>query len=556
MSSIDRRAAARRRAWGRGPIILRFEPLEGRQLLATVGPQPDLIATSFSTVHAADWGDLIHAAGTIANQGTATTVAPVSVSIYASSAPILGTPGATGMLLGTATVPAGIAPGASVDFDQIVGLPPSTSLGVSSTQTIYVALSVDPTNAVPEASTANKVGRGLGVDISVLTITPHQPAKLVGSSLSITPVAGSTPGAISWGDTFIVTEQIKNTGQGDAPPTRARIVLTPSGATPGGYSDVTIGNIQVPAIPAFQTTNVVQAVTLPAVEPVTLGGASQFTISVVQDADFLTQPIYPAVATQGAGLDQGPIGISPGPASTTPQGLLPNLAPASVVVSGNSLSWGQQVQVGTVIQNVGLADSGPFRVRFVATGVAGDVSHGIFLGDATVSGLAANSSINVLASVQFPSKLPYGSTVANPVYLRIYAIADPEDVVNETTRSNNLASSAPVLLSVLTADGSKPANVPTYPQNIYAVPVLAANAAKNAGKNAGKPAVHKPALAKPAPGKLGAPKPATTKPAPKKKLDFLASVSQGFTKGVEHQLRVFPDNFNKLVKRIGASGSS
>ena len=40
MSSYDRRAAARRRAWGRGPIILRFEPLEGRQLLSAVGPRP------------------------------------------------------------------------------------------------------------------------------------------------------------------------------------------------------------------------------------------------------------------------------------------------------------------------------------------------------------------------------------------------------------------------------------------------------------------------------------------------------------------------------------
>ena len=80
MSSNERRAAARRRAWGRGPIILRFEPLEGRQLLATsvVGPSPDLLATSFNTVHTADWGDLIHATGTIANQGTATTIAPVS----------------------------------------------------------------------------------------------------------------------------------------------------------------------------------------------------------------------------------------------------------------------------------------------------------------------------------------------------------------------------------------------------------------------------------------------------------------------------------------------
>jgi CARDB len=541
MSSNERRAAARRRAWGRGPIILRFEPLEGRQLLATsvVGPTPDLLATSFSTIHSAYWGDLIHATGTIANQGTATTVAPVSVQIYGSTSPILGSPGSSGMLLGTAIIPAGLTPGSSYNFDQIVGLPPSTLTGASPSQTLYVALSVDPFNAVPEGSTIDKVGRGLGIDTSVLTITPHQPANLVGSSIAVTPLVESTPGDISWGDTFSVTEQIKNTGQGDAPPTRARIVLTPVGATPGAYSDVTIGNIQVPAIPAFQTTNVVQTITLPAIEPSTLGNATQFTISVVQDADFLTQPVYPAVATQGVGLDQGPIGISPGPLAATPPGPLPDLAPASVVVSQTSLSWGEQFQVGAVIQNVGLGDSGPFRVRFVATSVTGDVSHGIFLGDTMVSGLAANSAVSVLAPVQFPSKLPFGTTVANPSYLRIYAIADPEDVVSESTRSNNMASSAPVLLSVLTSNGSAPANVPTYPQNIYTVPVLAAKAAKTTAQ-----------------ATLGKPKPASTKPVKKHKPDFLASLSEGIAKGVEKQIKAIPKGFNDFLHNIGVSGNS
>ncbi len=537
MSTNDRRAAARRRAWGRGPAILRFEPLEGRQLLTTLGPMPDLLATQFNTIHSADWGDLIHAVGTIANQGTATTTAPARVDIYASSSPILGAPGASGMLLGSATVPAGLTPGASYSFDQIVGLPPSTIAGPSSTQALYVALSVDPYNAVPEAGTADKVGRGLGIDTSVLSITPHQPAVLVGSSLSITPLSTTTPGILSWGDTFSITEQIKNTGQGDAPPTRARIVLTPAGATPGGYGDVTLGSIQVPAIAAFQTTNVVQPVTLPAIEPTSLSGATQFTISVVQDADFLTQPVYPRLADQGVGLDQGPIGIAPGPQAGAARSPQPDLAPASVVVSQSSLSWGQPFQVGTVIQNVGQGDAGPFRVRFVATSVAGDLSHGVFLGDTTVSGLAANSAVNVLASVQLPSKLPFGTTVANPAYVRIYAIADPEDVVDQSMRSNNMASSAPVLLSVLTADGSVPATVPTYPQNIYTIPVLAAQAAKTNAKAA-----------------LGKPKPAA---APKKhRVSFIAGLSEGFTKGIEHQLKVFPDNFNKLISRLGASGNS
>jgi hypothetical protein len=278
---------------------------------------------------------------------------------------------------------------------------------------------------------------------------------------------------------------------------------------------------------------------LPAVQPSTLGGATQFTISVVQDADFLTQPIYPRVADQGAGLDQVPIGIGPGPQSGQPRGPQPDLAPANVVVSQSTLDWGQSFQVGAVIQNVGQADAGKFRVRFIATGVAGDLTHGVFLGDTMVDGVAANSAVNVLTTVRLPSKLPFGNTVASPAYARIYAIADPEDVTDPSMRSNNMASSAPVLLHVVGVDGTT--KVPTYAANIYNSPALAAQAAKQVATTPKSPK---------------APKPASTKPAPKHKLDFFASVGQGFTKGVEHQLKVFPSNVNKLLKRIGISGGS
>jgi len=545
MSSHDRRAVARRRAWGRGPTILRFEPLEGRQLLASsvIGPAADVLATQFNTVHSAYWGDLFHATGTVANQGTATTTAAVPVEIYASTAPILGTPGATTLLVGTATIPAGLQPGASYNFDQVVGLPPATPGAVKPGQTLFVTLWVDPHGAVPEANTVDKAGRGLGLDTSVMTIVPHQPANLVGKALNLTPTATSTPNVLSWGDSFNITEQIQNKGEGDAPPTRARIVLTAAGSTPGGAGDITIGNIAVPAIPAFQSTNVVQAVTLPPIEPTTLNGANQFTISVVQDADFLTQPIYPRLADQGAGLDQGPVGIISGPVGTTPLNNLPNLAPASVVASQTSLNWGERFQVAAVIQNVGLGNAGQFTVRFIATGVAGDLTHGVFLGDTTVAGLATNGSTTVLANVQLPAKLPYGTSLASPAYARIYAVVDPENVVPQSSRSNNMASSAPVLLSVVGVNGQT--TVPTYPASIYSTTSLATQAAKTAKTTK----VTNPIL--------GAAKPSGKKVVPKKhKVDFLAGLSEGFTKGVEHQLRVFPANFNKFVGRIGAAGTT
>ncbi len=508
---------------------------------SVVGASPDVTATQFNTVHAAYWGDLFHATGTVANSGTATTTAAMPVEVFASTSPILGSPGSGATLLGTVSVPAGLQPGASYSFDQIEALPPSTAALVSPGQPVFVTLWVDPNSTQPDPNPADKAGRGLGLDTSIVTITPHQPAALVGTALNIMPTRTAVANALSWGDSFNVTQQIQNKGEGDAPATRARIVLTPQGSTPGGYNDVTIGNIAVPAIPAFQSTNVSQSVSLPMIEPATLNGATQFTISVVQDADFLTQPIYPQTATQGYGLDSGTIGILAGaPAATSNQ--LPDLAPASVVVSAQALNWGQTFQVGTVVQNVGLADASKFTVRFVATGVAGDLSHGIFLGDTTVDGLATNGSINVLTTVRLPAKLPYGTNLVSPAYARIYAIVDPEDTVDQSSRGNNMASSAPVLLSVVGVDGST--TVPTYPASIYSTTATATAAAK-AAQN---PTVKATPV-------LGTAKPATSKPKPKKKKDFVASLSETVTSNVEHQLSVFPTNFNKLLQRIGVTSA-
>jgi hypothetical protein len=194
-----------------------------------------------------------------------------------------------------------------------------------------------------------------------------------------------------------------------------------------------------------------------------------------------------------------------------------------------------------VIQNVGLADAGPFRVRFVAGAIGSDLSQGIFLGDTTVNGLVANGSTTVIATVQLPSKLPYGAQVASPAYFRIYAIADPEDVINESLRSNNMASSAPVLLQV------------TYPANVYNNPVTAAKAAK---------AVAKKATSSPTKTttKLGKPSPASTTKTKlkvvKHKPDFLASLSEGVVKGVEKQIKAIPHGFQNFLNDIGASGNS
>ena len=105
------------------------------------------------------------------------------------------------------------------------------------------------------------------------------------------------------GGSLTVTQQIANTGTADAPATRALIVLTPSGVTPGGTSDVTVGMINVPAIAAGQSTTVNQTITLPQTPPAMASGGDIFTLSIVQDADYLTNQLYPHLATQGVGAD-------------------------------------------------------------------------------------------------------------------------------------------------------------------------------------------------------------------------------------------------------------
>ena len=74
MSSQNRRAAGIRRAWGRGPIILKLESLEPRELLAASANStlPDLVNSSFvSTPATADWGQTLEVDGRVKNQGAA-----------------------------------------------------------------------------------------------------------------------------------------------------------------------------------------------------------------------------------------------------------------------------------------------------------------------------------------------------------------------------------------------------------------------------------------------------------------------------------------------------
>jgi hypothetical protein len=497
-------------------MILRFEPLEGRQLLSTsTTPLPDLVGASFSTPQTLNWGDSFDAVGSVSNAGNATATNAFQVDIYASPTPGYG-PGS--QILGVATIPAGLKAGTQAPFDQKVSLPTNP---LSTSGSVYVGMIIDPANAVTESNKGNNADVGEGYDESVVTISAGPTASLVGTAL-VTNTDNT-----SWGGALQVTQQISNTGTGSAPATRARIVLTPSGATPGGSSDVTLGSFSVPALAAGQSTTVTQTFNLPSISPPILASSTNFRLSVVQDSDYLTNQMYPHVATQGIGLDEAPISISTPTYAGTVSSTLPALAVTTVQTDSANVKWGQNFQVAAEIQNSGTADSGSFRVRYLLVGDNESISSAIFLGDATVANVPAGNGEDFIQTLRMPTHLPSGQTLASSI-ARIAVIVDPENTLYQRSTTGDVGFSNRINLQVVNVDGTTtPASTTTT--------TTTTTSTKNAA--AAKTAAQKAAAAKAARAAAAA---AATKAKP---------VHHSVGTIIKHDFRVFPQNVSDFFKK-------
>src|SRR5262249_8462680 len=185
MSSHDRRSAGRRRAWGGGPIILKFDPLERRDVLSAVGHAlPDLVSSSFVATSTADWNDPVSVSGQITNQGSAPVTQPFQVAIYASHN---NKTGPYAVPLGSVTIPAGLAPGQSVPYAATVRLPSSPVPGVQTNGVLYLDTVIDPTNAIQESNQRNNQSIGLGYDEAKVAIKVAQPSNLVNTAVGVYP---------------------------------------------------------------------------------------------------------------------------------------------------------------------------------------------------------------------------------------------------------------------------------------------------------------------------------------------------------------------------------
>jgi hypothetical protein len=274
---------------------------------------------------------------------------------------------------------------------------------------------------------------------------------------------GVYPDQAQWGQTVQVNAQILNNGTGDAPATRARLVLTPAGTTPGGLSDFTIGSISVPAIPANQTVALTQSVTLPAMPPASFGSSTQYVLSMVQDADFLTNSVSPHSASRGLGFDTTQMVISLPQGTSMPASVpRPDVTITTLQAPTLPLVFGQSFQVNTTLQNKGNLESGAFRVRFLLVGTDGSLNNSLFLGDATLNSLKPGLSQNIVETLQLPSKLPNGLTLTAPAAGRIAVVVDPERAIDESNATNKVAYTSVISLQLVNADGTTtPVTLPT-----------------------------------------------------------------------------------------------
>jgi hypothetical protein len=453
MPSPDRRATGRRRAWGRGPINLKLESLEGRALLAAgAGNLPDLVNSALAvSSNVSDWGQSLQVNGRITNQGSAATTAPLQVSLYASSVRGINK---YSVPIGQVTIPAGVAHGQSVPYQTPVSIPTSPIPDVSGNGgTLYIAAWVNPGKVLPESNYHNDRDLGPPYDTAPVLIQPAQPANLVGTTLAV-----SSP-TTTWGSTVTVTAQVTNQGSGSSPQTTAVLSLTPQGLNYGDSTTVGIGTITIPPLGPSQTYNLTQNVTLPAVEPLAIANYTTFGLTMTQDANYVTNALYPNQPDQGIGLDQTPMTITTDPNSTATAGPLPDLAASSILAPTGSIRWGQSLQVTTDVQNIGQGAAGPFKVFFLLTGQAGSINNAIYLGQTTLSGLAVGASQQVNQSLTLPTRLPAGVTLDSVGYARVAVIVDPQNFVNETLKSNNQSISAPFIVRL----PGNATSVPTQP---------------------------------------------------------------------------------------------
>lgn len=507
MAARDRRASARRKGEGRGPVILRFEPLEGRALLSlaagsvagsstpaavvdsttntTSGDEVDPVIYSLAsatgesaTTTSTDATDTTDDDTTTTTETTPPTLPPdLIVTAFdtlhnldwgqtfrakgkvrnqgAGTAPsgaevdvyasTTRSLNAQAVYVGTLKLTSALKAGEEVSFDQPMDAPPTRIPGLNSNTSYYLIPVLDAGGTIAETNETNN-GGGAADPSSVVTITAMAEPRIVGSQFSLVPV---NAGQAYWGGTLQVVAQFTNTTVGTtAEPTRARVVLAPRDQSPDSASAITIGDLQVPALAAGATATVRGTVYLRSQAPSVLANQTNFTAYVVPDADYLYRAPQSNAEVRGPGYDQVNLAIQTPPTPPAPPPKA-DVSVKEVKPLHSTAAWSQPLQVQTTIENSGAAETGPLRVRFLLADANRPYGTPLALADAVLDSLTAGQSLTFTHTVQLQGKLPDGLKPED-IAGRIVVLVDPENAIDEASETNNGLASGPVILKLPT----------------------------------------------------------------------------------------------------------
>jgi subtilase family serine protease len=347
--------------------------------LITIGT--DLRITSLSVPSTAGPGQSITVTDTTKNQGGG-PADPSTTQFYLSTNTTIGE---SDILLGSRSVPA-LAAGASNTKSTTVTIPEGTVSG-----NWYIIAKADGEEVIAETSETNNTNYRLikiGTDLRIL--------------------AFSAPSTVGAGQTINVTDTTKNQGGGPADPSTTQFYLSTNSSI--GESDILLGSRSIPALAAGASSSGSTSVTIP------LGTASGnwYIIAMADGEDAVietseTNNTYSRLIKIGTDL---------------------RITYFSVP---SSVGAGQSITVTDTTKNQGGGPAGSSTTQFYLSTNSKVDGSDTLIGSRTVPALDAGTSSTASTTITIPE-----GTATGTMYL--LAVADGEDVVIETSETNNTYS--------------------------------------------------------------------------------------------------------------------
>lgn len=417
MSSRDRRAAGRQRAWGRGPVIIRFEPLEDRQLLASLemlgsGLQSTATGSTVSTT-AVDVSPAVSLGGGTSSASAAVTSIAAEVGQGVGAGVSQTTPAAT-----STASPAAAGTTSTSTSTAITTSPAAVPLNSTGTTVSGAPALV----AAASSSSGTPVTPNLGTFTGTLGVAaPSGPADLVAGRIG-------APSNLDWDETFQVTGSVRNQG-GTATTEPLTVDLYASPATQLVQGSVKLGSVTVPAgLAPGQAYDFQQWVNSP--QKAIINTARQTSYYVVMAVD--TDNVIPE-SNEANNANQGLQGVDAAMVTYTPR-VPPRLVAAGLQIAPTSLDWGSTMTVTTTVKNLATGNAPPTNARIILAPVGEDPfgPRGYTIGRVPMPAVLGNQTVSATQTIRLPANPP--TALAGVGQFRAWMISDADQVADPVLR--------------------------------------------------------------------------------------------------------------------------